>query len=60
MDQSDKKELIIALVIFILYIAFIIAQNVCGFNPGSCRTGWFGFGILFIAAAAVLKIKVFG
>ncbi len=59
MEQADIKEILIAAAIFILYIAFVLARKICGTYPESCRAGWIAFDILFIAALAFLKVKVF-
>jgi len=59
MEQADIKEILIAVVIFILFIAFIIVRKVCSTIPGSCETGWIIYGISFIVAAIFLKVKVF-
>jgi len=59
MEQADIKEILIAAVIFILYIAFIIVRKVCSTLPGSCEAGWIIYALLFICAAIFLKVKVF-
>jgi len=59
MEQADIKEILIAGVIFILFISFILIRKVCSTLPGSCKTGWILYGVLFIGAAIILKVKVF-
>lgn len=59
MDQADKKELIIAAVVFVAYVIFVLAQRNCSNTPGSCGTGWIFFGAFVVGAVIFLKIKVF-
>lgn len=59
MEKEDKNEIIIAVVVFILFITFILARKVCAIAPLSCNTGWIVFGILFISAIVFLKVRVF-
>ncbi len=59
MEEEDKNEIIIAVVVLFLFIAFIFARKVCTLVPLSCNTGWIVFGILFISAVVFLKVKVF-
>ncbi len=59
MEQADKKEIIIAAVVFIVYIAFVLARRVCSTVPGSCTTGWIVFGVTFAGGLVILIFKVF-
>ncbi|HLB70303.1 MAG: hypothetical protein OIN88_06425 [Candidatus Methanoperedens sp.] len=59
MEKADKKELIIAAVVFAAYVIFVLAQRNCGSTPGSCGTGWIFFGAFAVGAVVFLKIKVF-
>jgi hypothetical protein len=59
MEQADIKEIFIAIVIFILFIAFILVRKLCSTIAGSCETGWVVYGVLLIMAVIFLKVKVF-
>ncbi|VVB89979.1 Uncharacterised protein [uncultured archaeon] len=59
MDKQDKSEIIIAALVFAVYITFVLARNTCNTSPGSCTTSWVIFGVIFIGAAIFIMLKIF-
>jgi len=59
MDPSDKSEIMIASVVFGVYIAFLLTRHICNTIPGLCNSSWVVFGIIFISALIFLMLKIF-
>jgi len=59
MDPSDKSEIILAAVVFGVYIAFVITRHTCNTIPGSCTPSWVVFGIISISAFIFILLKIF-
>jgi hypothetical protein len=59
MDPSDKSEIIIAAVVFGVYIAFVITRHTCNTIPGSCSASWVVFGIISISTFIFILLKIF-
>lgn len=59
MDPHEKSEIMIAAIIFGVFIAYILTRHVCNTIPGSCTASWVVFGIIFISAAIFLMLKIF-
>ncbi len=59
MDPHEKSEILIAAIIFGVFIAYILARHACSTIPGSCTASWVVFGIIFISAAIFLMLKIF-
>ena len=59
MEQSDRSEILIAGVIFGVYIAFIITRYICNTIPGLCTASWVVFGVIFIIALIFIMLKIF-
>jgi len=59
MDPSDKSEIIITAIVFVVFIAFIITRNTCNTISGPCTTPWVVFSIIAISAFAFILLKIF-
>lgn len=59
MDPSDRSEILIAGVIFGVYIAFVLTRHICNTIPGLCTASWVIFGIIFIIALIFIMLKIF-
>ncbi len=59
MDPSDRSEIVIAAMIFGVFIAYIIRRHICDTIPGLCMGAWAIFGVIFIAAVAFLMLRIF-
>lgn len=59
MDPSDRSEIIIAGVIFGVYIAFVLTRHICNTIPGLCTASWVVFGVIFIVALIFIMMKIF-
>ena len=59
MDPSDKSEILITVVIFGVFIAYIIRRHICDTIPGLCNASWVIFGVIFIAAIVFLMLQIF-
>ncbi len=59
MDPSDRSEIIIAGVIFGVYIAFVLTRHICNTIPGLCTASWVVFGVIFIIALIFIMLKIF-
>ncbi len=59
MDPSDRSEIIIAGVIFGVYIAFVLTRHICNTIPGLCTASWVVFGAIFIIALIFIMLKIF-
>jgi len=59
MDPSDKSEIILAAVVFSVYIAFVITRDTCTKIPGPCTSSWVVFGIIAISASIFILLKIF-
>jgi hypothetical protein len=59
MDPSDRSEIIIAGVIFGVYIAFVLTRHICNTIPGLCTASWVVFGVIVIIALIFIMAKIF-
>ncbi len=59
MDPSDKSEIILAAVVFGIYIAFVITRYTCNTIPGLCTPSWVVFGIIAISTSIFILLKIF-
>lgn len=59
MDPSDKSEIMIAAVVFGVYIAFVLTRHICNTISGLCTASWVVFGIIFVSALIFLMLKIF-
>ena len=59
MDASDRSEILIAGVIFGVYIAYVLTRHICNTIPGLCTASWVVFGIIVIIALIFIMYKIF-
>ncbi len=59
MEPSDRSEILIAGVIFGVYIAFVLTRHICGTIPGLCTASWVVFGVIVIIALIFIMMRIF-
>lgn len=59
MDPSDRSEILIAGVIFGVYIAYVLTRHICNTIPGFCTASWVVFGVIVIIALIFIMYKIF-
>ena len=59
MEPSDRSEILIAGVIFGVYIAYVLTRHICNTIPELCTASWVVFGIIVIIALIFIMYKIF-